>query len=96
MTYVTQFLGTRKGFDPASELIPPADGAASRTLPHRRYSADVGAVLAEVKGSSASYVLKGDELYVRAKIISSKQKENSGVGDEFEMAWTQPLVNPAK
>lgn len=96
VAYVTQFLGTRKGYDAASELIPPADGAASRTLPHRRYSADVGAVLAEIKGPSASYTLKGDEIYVRAKIISSKLKENSGVGDEFETAWTQPLVNPVR
>jgi hypothetical protein len=32
---------------------------------------------------------------VRAKIVSSKPLENSGVGGEFETAWTQPLVNPA-
>jgi hypothetical protein len=65
-------------------------------LPHRRYSRDVGAVLAEVRGPRASYTLKGDEIYVRAKVISSKPKENSGVGGEVELAWTQPLVNAAK
>jgi hypothetical protein len=95
VTYTTQFIGTRKGFDARSELLPPVPGVATTSLPHRRYSAEVGAVLAEVKGPAASYTLKGDELYVRAKIFSSKPLENSGVGGEFETAWTQPLVNPA-
>ena len=96
VTYRTQFIGTRKGYSPASELIPPPDGQPQRTLPHRRYSKDVGAVLAEVKGVAASYTLRGDEIYVRAKIISSKPKVNGSVAEEFETAWTQPLVNAAK
>ena len=53
-------------------------------------------VLAEVKGVSANYVLKGDEIYVRAKIVSSKPKENGSVAGEVETAWTQPLVNPTR
>ena len=61
-----------------------------------RYSADIGAVLAEVKGTSPSYTLKGDEIYVRAKIISSKIKVNPGVKDEVETAWIQPLVTGVK
>lgn len=94
VTYVTQFIGTRKGFDQATEpLNPPADEKTPRrTTTHRRYSKDVGAVLAEVKGTKANYALKGDEIYVRAKIISSKKKENGSVADEWETAWTQPLV----
>ncbi len=97
VTYVTQFIGTRRGYDPASQLIPPPAGEAARkTLPHRRYSKDVGAVLAEVKGARAAYTLQGDEIYVRAKIISSKAKPNASVAGEFETAWTQPLVNPVK
>jgi hypothetical protein len=93
VTYTTTFIGTRKGYDPTSQLIPPAKEADKKTLPHRRYSKDVGAVLAEVTGSRASYTLKGDELYVRAKIVSSKVKPNPGVTGEVECAWTQPLVN---
>ncbi len=64
VTYTTQFIGTRKGFDSASELMtPPAtEKQPRRTLPHRRYSKDVGAVLAEVKGATASYTFKGDEI----------------------------------
>lgn len=93
VTYRTQFIGTRKGFSPASELIPLPAGEPPRTLPHRRYSKDVGAVLAEVQGATAGYTLRGDELYVRAKVISSKPKVNGSVEGEFETAWTQPLVN---
>jgi hypothetical protein len=95
VTYRTQFIGTRRGYDRTSvELTPPAsEKQPRRTLPHRRYSKDVGAVLAEVSGTSATYTLKGDELYVRAKVISSKPKVNGSVADEVETAWTQPLVN---
>lgn len=97
VTYVTQFVGTRRGYDPTSQLIPPRDPKApQKTLPHHRYSKDVGAVLAEVKGAKASYTLKGDEIYVRARVVSSKPKVNGSVAEEFESAWTQPVVNAAK
>ena len=97
VTYVTKFIGTRKGYDPTSQiLLPPAGETERKTLPHRRYSKDVGAVLAEVTGTSASYTLKGDELYVRAKISSSKPKPNASVANEVECAWTQPLMNGRK
>lgn len=94
VTYTTQFIGTRKGFDARSELMPaPAnEKQPRRTLPHRRYSKDVGAVLAEVKGTNARYTMKGDEIYVRARIVSSKPKVNGSVADEVETAWTQPVV----
>ena len=96
VTYRTQFIGTRKGTSTASELIPPPAGQPQRTLPHRRYSKDIGAVLSEVTGTTASYAFRGDEIYVRAKVISSKPKVNGSVADEFETAWTQPLVNETK
>jgi hypothetical protein len=93
VTYRTQFIGTRRGYDPTSQLILPDESTPpSKGLPHRRYSKDVGAVLAEVSGVHAEYVLRGDEIYVRAKIVSSKPKVNGSVADEFETAWTQPLV----
>jgi hypothetical protein len=40
--------------------------------------------------------MRGDEIYVRARVISSKAKVNGSVAEEFEMAWTQPLVHAAK
>jgi hypothetical protein len=96
VTYRTQFIGTRRGYDKTTELLPPLGQGPARTAPHRRYSKDVGAVLAEATGASASYTLRGDELYVRAKIVSSKPKALGSVAGEFETAWTQPLVNEGK
>ena len=93
VTYRTQFIGTRRGYSPASEIIPPATDQPQQTLPHRRYSKEIGAVLAEVEGAAPSYTLRGDEIYVRAKVISSKAKANGSVAGEMETAWTQPLVN---
>ena len=42
--------------------------------------AEAGIVLAEAEGRKASYTLKSDDLYVRAKVVSGKAS-----------AWTQPL-----
>ena len=53
-------------------------------------------MLAEVTGATASYTLKGDEIYVRAKIVSSKAKPNASIPGEVECAWTQPVVNVAR
>lgn len=97
VTYLTKFIGTRIGYDPTSQpLLPPDGKAAGGNVPHRRYSGEVGAVFAEVTGPSATYVLHGDELYVRAKIISSKPKPNASVANEVECAWTQPLAGTPK
>ena len=98
VTYRTQFYGTRKSYTRGSHLIaqPPNEKEPRRTLPHRRYSKDVGTLLSEVAGTNASYTLRGDEIYVRAKIVSSRLKGNPGSAGEYETAWTQPLVNPKK
>jgi len=87
--YVVEFIGTRKGYDRKSEAVKAADGSEPRVT--RKYSAEVGTVLASVKGPKAAYVLKGDELYVRAKVTSTKPMRSSPVGGEVEMAWTQPV-----
>jgi hypothetical protein len=61
----------------------------------------VGEVLQETNGTGATYKLKGDEIYVRAKVTSSKlthadatptAKTKESV-ETFQSAWTQPLVN---
>lgn len=89
--YTTQFIGTRKGADLASE--PVKDDQGRELAATRRYSPEIGKVLAEVEGAAASYELQGDELYVRAKVISSKEKANPAEAGEKETAWTQPLFN---
>jgi len=51
-----------------------------------------GLLLKEEQGKSASYTLKAEDMYVRAKIISSKPKENPYQLGDTEVAWTQPVV----
>jgi len=62
----------------------------------RRYSKGIGMILAEADGTSPSYKLKGDEIYVRAKVISSKPKANPTVEGDFESAWVQPTITGVK
>jgi len=90
ITYTTKFIGTRKGFDPSSE--PVLDNEGNPVKITKRYSDEIGVVLKEVEGTSASYTLEGDELYVRALVVSSKPKENYFAHGELEMAWVQPIV----
>jgi hypothetical protein len=40
--------------------------------------------------------MAGDELYVRAKVTSTKPKLNAFGTNETEVAWTQPVVNSSK
>jgi hypothetical protein len=91
VTYKTEFIGTQEGFDPAS--TPGRRPTNSIYAVTRRYSEQIGAVLGVAEGPHASYKLEGDEIYVRARVISSKPKPNAFGTNETEMAWTQPLVN---
>ncbi len=86
--YVTEFIGTREGFDRGVGDVPDLNG-----LPvTRRYSADIGAVLAEVPGLNPQYELSGDELYVRARVRASRPPRNPVHAAERETAWVQPVV----
>jgi hypothetical protein len=90
LEYTIQFIGSRKGYDKSSKPVINAEG---KSLPvTRTYSEDIGTVLAQVKGTKASYKFKGDEIYVRAKVISSRPDADSHVPDEFEAAWVQPVI----
>jgi hypothetical protein len=51
-----------------------------------------GKILKEVKGTSASYKLAKNILYIRAKVISSKLQENPFQTGDLERAWTQPVT----
>jgi hypothetical protein len=88
-TYTIDFLGTRSGFDPKSEPVRDKDG---NELPvTRKYSPDIGAVLKSMNATSAKYEFTGDELYVRARITSSRPHPNPSAVGESERAWTQPV-----
>lgn len=51
-----------------------------------------GAVLQESKGPSASYTFAGDELYVRAVVVSTKPHPNGYEKTDLQTAWVQPVV----
>ncbi|MGZ5135165.1 MAG: hypothetical protein ACXWCG_08445, partial [Flavitalea sp.] len=55
-------------------------------------SEKIGVLLKEVKGTNASYKLRKENLYVRAKIISTKLKQNPYTSGDLETAWTQPVT----
>lgn len=90
--YTIEFIGTRKGFDTKSEPVLDKDGKEVRAT--RRYSDDIGKVLARAEGTNASYRFTGDELYVRARVTSSRKHPNPSEVGEFERAWTQPTIGP--
>ena len=39
--------------------------------------------------------MTGDELYVRARVTSSRKHPNPFAEGDMEMAWVQPVVGPA-
>ncbi len=90
--YRTLFTGTRKGYDRSTEEVTTGENDAAVL---RRYSGDIGEILAEVEGPNPTYRFHGDEMYVRAKVISTKLKTNPYREGEYEAAWVQPVV-PAR
>lgn len=88
--YTTQFIGTLENYDPKSQPVTDANGKELRVT--RKYSDTIGQVLAESNSPNPSYTLKGNEIYVRAKIISTKPTPNPQLKGELEMAWTQPVT----
>ncbi|MDZ4861655.1 MAG: hypothetical protein SGI88_22000 [Candidatus Hydrogenedentes bacterium] len=91
VTYTTIFYGTKRGADVSST---PTLDASGMEVPNvaRQYSDQLGAVLLETKVNPAVYSFTGDELYVRAKVVSSKLKVDPFKEGDVEMAWTQPAV----
>ena len=51
-----------------------------------------GKLLLEVAGEQASYTLDSKDLFVRAKVLSSKPKENPYQARDVETAWIQPVT----
>ncbi|MHC4442584.1 MAG: PHP domain-containing protein [Planctomycetota bacterium] len=86
VSYTTKFIGTLKGYD----------RTVTEGKPIRRYSDDIGKVLKEQTGTHARYNLRGDEIYVRAKIISTARHPNPPVEGEYEVAWVQPVQPTGK
>jgi hypothetical protein len=89
-SYVIEFLGTRKGVSLDGKPVTAPAGAEGRVS--LAYGAGIGEVLERVEGVSARYEARGDEIYVRARVTSSRLHPNPFAEGDREMAWTQPLV----
>ncbi len=90
VTYTTQFIGTLRDTTLASATLKDKEGKTLDVT--RSYSDQVGKVLAESAGLAPSYRLTGKEIYVRAKVISTKAHPNPYAKGDVEVAWTQPAV----
>ena len=88
--YTVRLIGTRKGFDCVSRPVLDANGKI-RPLT-RGYSNEIGQVLFETLENPAIYEFQGDELYVRAIIVSSKLQNNPAFPGTKETAWVQPVM----
>ncbi len=54
---------------------------------------ETGVFFDEVTGTEAEYTLQEGDMFVRAKVISSKPKDNPYEEGDMEVAWVQPVVS---
>ncbi|MQA67517.1 MAG: histidinol-phosphatase [Alphaproteobacteria bacterium] len=87
VTYRTQFIGTRT--HAMRRLEAGGQGRTSVELSSAEWK--IGEILAEIDGLNPTYTPDDSELYVRAKVISSKLKDNPYAVADHECAWTQPV-----
>jgi hypothetical protein len=72
--------------------VDAAGKVVETTLDYRAETGpQIGEILAEVPGPRPSYQLRGDELYVRAVVVSSRKPEVPSTETESQQAWTQPV-----
>jgi hypothetical protein len=90
VNYRTIFIGTPRGFDDSSSPVLDADGKEVRTT--RRYSRDIGKVLSESDSLAPEYTFTGNELYVRALVLSDRAHPNPSIEGDVQKAWTQAFV----
>ncbi len=91
VSYTTEFIGTLQGYDPSSKPILDENGQEIRAT--RIYSDTLGQVLSTESGTHVRYTLNGKEIYLRARIRSTKRKERiPHIENEVETAWVQPVL----
>jgi hypothetical protein len=86
--YKTQFIVTMR--DAPSDSKRRLDKKGEPLLVTEEYSPEIGKVVAEMEGEKAAYRFTGKELYVRARVSSTKTHPNPYQKGDQEMAWTQP------
>jgi len=90
VTYKTQFIATMK--DVKLDPMPKLDKDGKPLAVTEDYSAEIGKVVAESDDPRPSYTLTGKEMYIRAKVTSSKPHPNPYSKGDVEVAWTQPVL----
>lgn len=90
VSYTTKFVGTRKGCSLESGEYVNEKGESPKRA-SRVYSDEIGMVLKETAELMPEYQFTGDEMYVRAIVISDKPKTNPFREGDVEMAWVQPV-----
>jgi len=88
--YTTEFVATMAGIK--IEATPVTDSEGKELDVTKRYPADIGKVVATSTDAEPSYRFTGKELYVRAKVTSTKPHPNPYQTGDVECAWTQPVV----
>ncbi len=89
--YTIQFIGTREDYDSSREYHENRFGQTMKGAT-MKYSDEIGEVLKEVEADSAEYIFRGDEIYVRARVISSELHPNPFAEGERKKAWIQPVI----
>jgi hypothetical protein len=90
VTYRTQFIATMQGTPLQSAPIQDETGNELRVT--RLYSPEVGKIVAESNALEPVYEFAGKELYVRARVTSTKLHPNPFQKGDVEVAWTQPFT----
>ncbi|MDO5566461.1 MAG: hypothetical protein Q4G59_07370 [Planctomycetia bacterium] len=96
LEYRIEFFGTKKGFDKTSTkfqcVIPDGKRKTKREID--LFSEQIGIVLKKVDGTKASYTLKDDDLYVRARVITLPVTYGSkGKMNPLPAAWSQAFTH---
>ena len=94
MFFVSRYVGglqTSRSHKGDKDGKPPVDKSGKPLRVSRKYSGEVGQVLATVQGVSAKYTLTGKELYVRAVVTSNLPPADPSFEGQKQQAWTQPV-----
>lgn len=87
--YRIEFIGTKKDYDPSSQVVEVDKGARNPARKIDVFSDSIGTVVDAVEGIEGSYTLKPEDLYVRAKIVKVGNEPQSDWQSQ-PAAWTQP------
>jgi hypothetical protein len=90
INYKTEFIATLKTASLVGIDVKDANGAVMDVT--KRYSDEIGKVVATSTDAKPTYKFTGQEWYVRAKVTSDKPHPNPYQKGDTEVAWSQPFL----